>query len=488
MAACVLSPSSAFTAKVSELHRETTVGLVADPSQPQFWQGKGRETSWVDVDPCDGLRCFRVKPRAALRDRGRWGAFVLFSRPERQGQVASLLASLVVVGALCAPTSTFAGGRHGHHHNKGWQSAKLPAGIGALYSVACVPGSKSFSDCYAVGQTTPSGSGSTYAVVLRGNASGSRWSSMQVPVTYASTGAINYAHSFRGVACAAAGDCAAIGSVTTCTTDGACDAFELPRSDEEATGGVAFLNSPSNCEGCWSPIALQGWPSDVRHISCLAGKGCMVVTPSSLGVFCLCENGLTTQELGKPATPGIGYQPEAVAWPASGAAYVVGGSGCGGQGATECPGAIWGSTNGGSSWPLQFTHGPYNDAISCAASNRCWVAASTFSTGVVRRTTDGGKSWPKQNLPEFNGELNEISCVNGFSGGLCVTVGDGHHGHRGLILATRDGGDSWNRQHLPQAAGALIGVAALPGGKGVAVGLSPNQQAARLLYTTRAGG
>jgi len=396
--------------------------------------------------------------------------------------LAVLLALCVVVTGLAFPGSAAA-----RHHKTSlmkehaWHQGKIPSfrdsfghvydKVGALHDVSCVrrvPNGKSYR-CYAVGenaQTCTNLPCDEIGVIVYSDDGGKRWSFGNVG------GGISI---LTGISCIGPGpgECVAVGN-------------GVPDPGAPRTALIATMDA----SGRWNPSFQYNMPSDLRRVSCVpdsstAGMRCWMVAMSSTRVYASSPpfgfSDASSHPLAEPGLPFVN-SPLSVSFATPEHGFVVGGDQCGGPGVTECPGAIWHTADGGASWPLQFGGRPYDTAISCTTSSRCWVAAKTRSTGVVRHTSNGGHSWPKQSLPGFVGELNEISCD---VRQLCWTIGD-HHTH-GIVLGTPDGGAHWDRQVLPKGAGPLIGVVALGGRQGLAVGYDPSRRFGQAFYTTSGG-
>jgi hypothetical protein len=154
----------------------------------------------------------------------------------------------------------------------------------------------------------------------------------------------------------------------------------------------------------------------------------------------------------------VGYEISGVTFASSKVAYAGGGSQCGGKHLTQCPAALWKSTDGGLKWRMVYKGFPFVDAISCVDAQHCWAAAATFKTGVILGSASGGAHWRKQTLPRFGGYFNAISCVLAGGRDRCAAVGQNEQGTAPVIATTTNGGSSWRLDRTPAGIGALYGV------------------------------
>lgn len=172
----------------------------------------------------------------------------------------------------------------------------------------------------------------------------------------------------------------------------------------------------------------------------------------------------------------------------------------GGFAALDGRGHVFTSTDAGTSWGMHALESPEPpQAITCDAAGRLWVVGG-FSTILV--SDDGGKSWQDRSIgedliltaiqfPEADrgyalGEFGSVYATT--DGGESWTAQppipgefypqaalftDAAHGWvvglDGAVMHTADGGQSWAKQPSGTQVG-LFGLAAMPGGRVVAVG------------------
>jgi photosystem II stability/assembly factor-like uncharacterized protein len=323
--------------------------------------------------------------------------------------------------------------------------------------------------CVAVGQDSAGAAG----VIMTSADGGANWTPRSVPPSV---------NALFGVSCADGSHCWAVGQLGSSSNYAG---VVLATTDGGQTWGAQTLPA--------TPYGPFPW---VRRISCMstANYHCWAVSPAFGGVLATADGGATWSVQSIPApTGGLGISPEDVRFATASVGYFVGGDQCGGFGVTECPGFIYKTGDGGSTWTEVFGGEPYMDGISCTDTNHCWAAASTFVTGVVKATTDGGTTWTTQALPGFAGELNAISCSPYATGVRCWAVGDNGNqannwqASRPVILTTTSAGTCWAPDSLPSGAGPLYGAAASGLAQGWAVGTNPASGAAQAWRTTSAG-
>ena len=363
-------------------------------------------------------------------------------RPTPFARRALPLAAMLAI-ALAPPASA-----------KTWSGESLPSGLGVLGGVSCVKHKKT-EHCVAVGQNA--GATRVGAIVVSNNG-GHSWSRTTVPAGIGGVFAVSCTSSSR---CVAAGETDAAGNFR---------AAALGTTD----GGKQ-----------WHVQQVPAGRPGLNWISCKA-KHC-VAGAQRLGnqVFVTSDAGATWSAQTLPLHAGctgfcVAYNGSGGTLASSSTGYAVGGQQCGGTNVTECPGAMWKSTNGGGSWKLIFEGSPYVDAIACVDSSHCWAAAATFTTGVMLGTANGGKSWKKQTLPSFSGFFNAISCVRSSHADRCIAVGQNPGGTAPVIAATSDGGSHWKLDGAPSGTGTLYGVDVVGHG-GRAVGQDTAGTSARAL-------
>ncbi len=307
-----------------------------------------------------------------------------------------------------------------------WTPAVLPGNVtglpplGALGGISCRG-----SHCVAVGQDRQGQA----AVALISRDGGKTWGTETSP-----SGAI----ALYGVACVSASHCWAVGKVghkqgaIVATSNGGVSWHP------ETIPTVAILSTVS-CSGSRCLASGDALGSDVL-VTRNGGRHWSIVTLAPCHGLC------------------IGYEVSGVTFASSKVAYAGGGSQCGGKRVTQCPAALWKSTDGGLKWRFVYKGFPFVDAISCVDAQHCWAAAATFKTGVILGSASGGAHWRKQTLPRFAGYFNAISCVQAGGHHRCAAVGQNERGTAPVIATTTNGGSSWQLDRKPSGIGALYGV------------------------------
>jgi hypothetical protein len=329
--------------------------------------------------------------------------------------------------------------------------AELPQGVGYMNGVSCLTASH----CYAAGQTTGVNQSGLILKLVNGT-----WQKTTIPeVEYLTSVSCT-----QGNLCAATGvteeDGAPTGVILT-TSDGATwNEPELPKVSQGTPSplnsvscsgsfcmavGTSFSNGgsvaetqvwvskgPNNWETV-SPPTVSGAPAELLAVSCDAPSDCWVVGG---GVWHTNDGGQTWTEHDPPESKLVGL----VEWSAltsvqfsdSEDGEVAGGDQCGGD-TNHCSGAIYRTSNGGTSWKLVSSSStPFIDNFSCGPQNAgpCAASSTTFtptSTNGATNKTDGatilGSSsdvdWQtvqKVSGPNFPG----VSCP---AAGSCVLVG-----------------------------------------------------------------
>jgi len=104
------------------------------------------------------------------------------------------------------------------------------------------------------------------------------------------------------------------------------------------------------------------------------------------------------------------------------------------------PGAIFYTSDGGSTWIPQYVSGDgvWLNGIAVLNSDKVWAVGGR---GFLLRTNDHGVNWTRVSLPNKGDDfLWAIAFADPKSGWI---------GGNGVILSTRDGGDTWERQVSP---------------------------------------
>ena len=353
----------------------------------------------------------------------------------------ALSIAIVLALALAAPAAA-----------KTWSGQSLPPGLGVLGGISCAK-HKKVQHCVATGQDTSHKLG---AVVTSDNG-GKQWASQAVP---AGIGGL------FDVSCTSASHCVAAGA-------------------DAAAGYHAAALTSSDGGKQWQVAQVPGGLPSLGWIACRSKRCTAGAAAMGNRLLLSSDSGATwtlkTLPLHNNCT---GFCPGLIVdngtFGSGSVAYAVGGAQCGGAGVTQCPAAIWKSTDGGDSWKLAFEGNPFVDTITCVDSKHCWAGAANFQTGVILKTTNGGKSWHPQKLPQFSGFFNSIACVKSKKHVRCFAVGQDPGRSAPVIAATSDGGKHWKLDGAPAGTGALFGVD-MVGRGGRAVGQDPSGSSARAI-------
>ena len=109
-------------------------------------------------------------------------------------------------------------------------------------------------------------------------------------------------------------------------------------------------------------------------------------------------------------------------------------------------GGVYGSTDGGHTWTLQYGPLGYGmPAVACADDTHCWAFGGDGSGNAVILATTDGSTWSQQTQPPGVLKLNSAVCL---SDTLCWAAG----GNPGTIVETTDGGNTWTTQLMVSSA------------------------------------
>lgn len=160
-------------------------------------------------------------------------------------------------------------------------------------------------------------------------------------------------------------------------------------------------------------------------------------------------------------------------------------------------GAIWTTTNGGSTWTKDVvgnaSTGPAG--VSCSSSSDCVaVGGADPGQGDDWVTTDGGRTWTEHAVPSANttqptvGGFTDVSCL---SSQACVAAGADSNGD-GASWTTRDGAATWAQQPVPDTSNSTQsngGPAAIScGTKSLCVTVGTNNNGDSVAWTSVNGG
>lgn len=405
---------------------------------------------------------------------------------ERHG----LRTAVVAVAVLVACALSLAGVRATAAYGDGtvtkapFASTLLPSGVGFVHGIDC-PSSVL---CYAAGQAT----GSTQSgLVLRYSAG--TWQKSLIPsVAY-----------LTGVSCESADVCWATGvaynggtvtGVVVGTTNGTAWSEPSQPGGSGSGAGVPLnavscydtfcmsvgSNSPNNStkfttdvwvtngQGAWhsESVPTDHGPAYLYSVSCDAMNDCWAVGG---GVWHTTDGGQSwtkhdpAQPNGAPAPGEIGLAQwsllTSVQFTNSSDGVVAGGDQCGGD-VTQCSGAIYETTDEGSTWKLVSSSStPFVDALSCgpAGGGPCVAASDSFArysnvdNGATLLDSSTGASW--QNVQRVSGpSFTGVACP---SVGACLVVGGVAAQNVGDVFLERAGVVGMNRSDVAPIAGSL---------------------------------
>ena len=356
------------------------------------------------------------------------------------GLLAAIAAALL--GVMSTPTIAAAANP--------FVRVSLPAGVGVVFGLAC----PSSNTCFAVGSTGSQGTGE--GVVLTTRNSGASWTETRV------AGANNLA----GVACFSDHQCIAVGAATGTqpqavvarTADGrlwslgATPAGAAPLFSVGCTrntgclavgsqNGLQGILASTDAGATWQPRTappVAGGSATLSAVSCPSGPRCFV---AGSGVFETADLGVTWTDQSPPqpaCRPGsllcdTDYSLlDAIQFTDGDHGWSGGGVQCGGVGVTNCPSALYGTTDGGAHWSKwsaqQKVEFPFIDDVACTGGT-CTAVAQTFSSSVVLSTSDLSHWSPVLKLSRTF--LFAVTCT---PAGVCIAGGSAADG--GIILVS----------------------------------------------------
>lgn len=334
----------------------------------------------------------------------------------------------------------------------------MPPGLEYLAGLGCAP--VAASPCVAVGRTDRG-----KAVIVRSTDGGATWARVVGP---------SGSDSYFGASCADATHCWVVGQLDSLHNY---DGTILASVD----GGLTWTRQTI-------PVEASGPYPWIRSIACqlAATYSCWAVGPDATSVLATVDGGTTwTLQSLPPIAGGLGFDPEGVSFSDASDGVLVGGTGCGGRGITQCPGSIYRTTDGGTTWTIVDGSRPFLDDVSCVSATRCWAVASTFSTGVVLASADGGQSWRRESVPNFFGEMNRISCATGGGDTRCWAVGDDSPQSTGpVLLSGIRNASCWSAEALGTSAGPLYDVSTSASASATVGTSSAESAAARAWHTS----
>lgn len=119
------------------------------------------------------------------------------------------------------------------------------------------------------------------------------------------------------------------------------------------------------------------------------------------------------------------------------------------------------TTDGGSSWGLQYTQNGniQLNSVNFIDANTGWCIGG--QPPIILKTTNSGTDWVSKPCPTVN-QIQSVFFVNNLTGWIC--------GYEGLLLKTVDGGESWFLQQTVGTNGMLLSVRFLNENTGWSVG------------------
>jgi len=294
-----------------------------------------------------------------------------------------------------------------------WQGTlttdSLPPPVQSLRGVACATAKR----CWAVGSTSATSSGSFGPALVATTDGGATWTVQPIPPT------VGY---LAGVACASPRSCTAVGQV-----------------GQTGVGPGAILTTTDGGT-IWTLQTVPTGTTDVTAVECRPAGRC-----TALGVV---AGRVTTLS------------------PTSSRGWVA-------QGALPAQAAV-------------------ATALTCTDGSHCWATAAQpvdvgHAVGIIAETADGGTTWTLQPVPAGTGALQGIDCTPGRSsesvsgsgstttpnpagiGAICTAVGTtatavgGARTGQGVVLTSANGGSTWTSVSVTPTAADLLGVSCRAG-------------------------
>jgi photosystem II stability/assembly factor-like uncharacterized protein len=213
------------------------------------------------------------------------------------------------------------------------------------------------------------------------------------------------------------------GTVTSCIAVGT-------SSTNKLTSGVAVSTVMSTTDAGATWTAETPPASGLTTIRCFDGTHCWAAGP---GAWFTIDLGRTWQNLsppdpntGCPTTTGFGVcdgpvwnETIDIEFQTATNGWMVGGQQCAGKDATGCPGAVFHTTDGGTTWTLWpgSTKYPLAWQVACRGAS-CLYVADTFTNAEVLGTTDGTTWSVLKTIPTV---ISSLACPP--AGSFCVLAG-----------------------------------------------------------------
>ena len=300
-------------------------------------------------------------------------------------------------------------------------SPNLP--LDRLSSISCMDPN----DCFAVGTS------STVGTEVTGTADGGNtWDTVAPPTP--EDGLPTGANTVSAVSCTT-GFCMAVGSQSQ-------SAVSNPNQSAVWTWNNQRFYAAGELNINAVPVptsALAGAPGHLTAVSCDQSNDCWV---TGSGVWHTSDGGQTWTERDPPQLPPTGGGAlwsylDAVQFTSPMDGIVAGGDQCGGP-VTHCPGVIFRTADGGTTWTQSLT--PWVDSLACAASAPCTAVTSALSPSTGGADGDAiygsadGSSWEEEESvsgPNFA----SAACP---AAGDCVLVGGISSADQGAVYVESD--------------------------------------------------
>jgi photosystem II stability/assembly factor-like uncharacterized protein len=274
-----------------------------------------------------------------------------------------------------------------------WTTASV-SGSGQLDAISC----PTAETCYVGGSLSASGAADPQLFATQDR--GSSWTADSVP-----SGAV-----ISSIGCGSASTCMAVGSA-----DATLQSSVIATHD----GGTSWVSETPPAAG-------------LTAVRCVDVSHCWAAGP---GAWFTANQGATWQDMSPPQPgpspsppPGGGFgignagysETIDIEFTSPTDGWVVGGDQCGGEGATQCPGIAYHTTDGGATWNVSAASQklPFGWQIACQKQD-CLMVDQKFASSEIVDTVNDGNSWSKmQDLPTL---INALACTPGRT--LCVAAG-----------------------------------------------------------------
>lgn len=123
-------------------------------------------------------------------------------------------------------------------------------------------------------------------------------------------------------------------------------------------------------------------------------------------------------------------------------------------------------------------------AVSCASATHCWAGAADAKGSAIIATSNGGTTWHVQYTTARFDDVVGIDCASAVS---CVAIGYESNGAGTAFLETTDGGTAWSVHAAPKSLALAQALSCANGSDCWAVGLAGNRADAAVARTTDGG-